>query len=62
MRTSFKLLDIVVHGIVFTVNDLQMSKDIDVKISSFDLVCILRYNVIGVIYMYIYEKVFDMDL
>ena len=34
----------------------------EVKISSFELVCILQYNVIGVIYMYIYEKVFDMDL
>ena len=36
----------------------------EVKISSFELhvVCILQYNVIGVIYMYIFEKVFDMDL
>ena len=34
----------------------------EVKISSFELVCILQYKVIGVIYMYIYEKVFDMDL
>ena len=34
-----------------------------VKISSFGLVCInLQYNVIGVIYMYIYDKVYDMEL
>ena len=59
MRTSFKLLNLAVHGRVYTV---RMSKYKEVKISSFDLVCILRYNVIGVIYMYIYEQVFDMDL
>ena len=32
-----------------------------VKISSFGLVC-LRYTVIGVIYMYIYDKVSDIEL
>ena len=40
-----------------------MSNNIEVKISSFELVCI--YNImaytVGVTYMYIYEKVFDMD-
>ena len=44
---------------------VRMSKDMEVKrlkISSFELVCILQYNVMCVRYMYIYEKVFDMDL
>ena len=53
MRTSFKLLNIAVNGRVYTV---WMSKGMEVKVSSFDLVCILGYNVIGVIYIYISMK------
>ena len=57
MRTSFKLLNIAVHGRVYMVRKSKCMESF-----TFDLVDILRYNVIGVIYVYIYEKVFDMDL
>ena len=57
MRISFKLLNIAVHGRVYMARKSKCMEPF-----TFDLVDILRYNVIGVIYVYIYEKVFDMDL
>ena len=41
--------------------DVQMSKAMTVKLFIWFSVY-LRYNVIGVIYMHIYDKVFDMEL
>ena len=59
-RASFKAQNIAVHDRVYTV---RMSKAMAVKISSFNWFSVyLRYNAIGVIYMYIYDKVFDMEM
>ena len=58
---SFKAQNIAVHGRVYTVH---MSKAMTVKISYLFIwfSVHLWYNVIGVIYMYIYDKVYDMEL
>ena len=60
-RAPFKAQNIAVHGKVYTV---RMSKAMALKISSFSFSVYLRYNVIGVIYMYmyIYGKVFDIGV
>ena len=58
-RASFKAQNIAVHDRVYTV---RMSKAMAVKNLFVWFSVYLRYNAIGVIYMYIYDKVFDMEM